>query len=62
MFFCFTHNGKCADFLKHDLDDYVGKLPIHTKVLRLQIRGGLVAARLLGAEHARGEVEKKINE
>lgn len=34
----------------------MAKLPVYTKVLRLPMRDGLVAARLLGAKHARGEV------
>lgn len=43
-------------FLKDQLDDYVSKLPIITKVLRLKTREGLVSARLLGAKEATGEV------
>lgn len=43
-------------FLKKDLDEYVLTLPIPTKVLRLTTRQGLVAARLLGAKYASGEV------
>lgn len=38
------------------MDDYVAKLPVKTIVLRQTIREGLVAARLLGAKHANGEV------
>ncbi|KAG4070038.1 hypothetical protein HA402_013698 [Bradysia odoriphaga] len=44
------------EFLKHSLDDYVAKLPVKTVVLRQNRREGLVAARLLGAKHANGEV------
>jgi polypeptide N-acetylgalactosaminyltransferase len=43
-------------FLREQLDDYVAKLPITTRVLRLQSREGLVSARLLGAQNAKGEV------
>lgn len=45
-----------SDFLKGSLDEYVANLPVRTKVLRLQKREGLIAARLLGAKHATGEV------
>lgn len=44
------------DFLKESLDDYVGKLPVKTVILRQATREGLVAARLLGAKRANGEV------
>lgn len=45
-------------FLKDSLDEYVAKLPVSTKVLRLKEREGLIAARLLGAKHSQGEVFK----
>lgn len=45
-----------SEFLKKSLDDYVAKLPVHTKVLRMHRREGLITARLLGAEHATGQV------
>lgn len=44
------------DFLKDSLDNYVSQLPVKTVVLRQTSREGLVAARLLGAKHANGEV------
>lgn len=61
MFLYFIH-GFYVDFLKQDLDEYVAKLPIYTKVLRLPNREGLVSARLLGAKHATGQVRlRSIN-
>lgn len=48
------------DFLKDSLDGYVHKLPVKTIVLRQETREGLVAARLLGAKHANGEVSISI--
>lgn len=41
-------------FLGAPLDEYCRTLPIRTRVLRLPERRGLVAARLLGAQHAGG--------
>jgi polypeptide N-acetylgalactosaminyltransferase len=43
-------------FLHQQLDDYCKTLPIPTRVLRLNQREGLVAARLLGSREATGEV------
>ena len=43
-------------FLKDQLDSYVKKLPVPTRVLRVANREGLVTARLLGAKEATGEV------
>lgn len=43
-------------FLGKTLDDYVSTLPVLTKVLRLPNREGLIAARLLGANNATGQV------
>lgn len=43
-------------FLGKTLDDYVATLPVLTKVLRLSNREGLIAARLLGANNATGQV------
>lgn len=40
------------DFLGEQLDEYVLKLPIHTKVIRMEERLGLIKARLRGAEAA----------
>lgn len=45
-----------VDFLKESLDIYVHQLPVKTVVLRQETREGLVAARLLGAKYANGEV------
>lgn len=45
-----------TEFLKKSLDDYVSTLPVHTRVLRLPKREGIVAARLLGARNATAEV------
>jgi polypeptide N-acetylgalactosaminyltransferase len=42
-------------FLKNDLDEYVKLFPVPTKVLRLQKRDGLIAARMLGAHAATGD-------
>lgn len=44
------------DFLKEDLENYVATLPVPTRILRLSERKGLVNARLLGADKAKGEV------
>lgn len=44
------------EFLGKQLDDYVATLPVQTKVLRLPKREGIIAARLLGANNASGEV------
>lgn len=43
-------------FLGKPLEEYVVTLPIRTKVLRLPKREGLIAARLLGANNATGQV------
>lgn len=45
-----------AEFLGKPLDDYVATLPVSTRVLRLPKREGIIAARLLGANNASGEV------
>lgn len=44
------------EFLKNPLDEYVEKLSIPVKVLRSRERIGLIKARLLGANDAKGEV------
>lgn len=44
------------DFLKDALDEHVKTLQVSTKVLRSRKRIGLVNARLLGANNAKGEV------
>ncbi|XP_037945873.1 polypeptide N-acetylgalactosaminyltransferase 3-like [Teleopsis dalmanni] len=43
-------------YLKKPLENYIKVLAVRTRLLRTPTRGGLVPARLLGAEHARGEV------
>lgn len=50
MFLIFT------EFLGSQLDDYVSTLPVVTRVLRLPSREGIIAARLLGANNATGDV------
>lgn len=45
-----------AAFLRQPLDEYVAKLPVPTRVLRTQERVGLVRARLMGGQEARGQV------
>lgn len=50
LFFCLL------DFLKDALDEHVKNLQVSTKVLRSKKRIGLVNARLLGANKAKGEV------
>ncbi|XP_012214595.1 polypeptide N-acetylgalactosaminyltransferase 1 isoform X2 [Linepithema humile] len=44
------------DFLKGPLDDYVKNFIVPTRVLRSNERIGLIKARLLGANNAKGEV------
>lgn len=44
------------DFLKEALDEHIKNLQVSTKVLRSKKRIGLVNARLLGANKAKGEV------
>ncbi|KAG5326479.1 GALT3 acetylgalactosaminyltransferase, partial [Acromyrmex heyeri] len=44
------------EFLKNSLDDYVKNLSVPTRVLRSNERIGLIKARLLGANDAKGEV------
>lgn len=44
------------DFLKDALDEHIKNLQVSTKVLRSKKRIGLVNARLLGANKAKGEV------
>lgn len=44
------------EFLKAPLDEHVKKLPVPTRVLRSERRAGLIKARILGANEARGEV------
>lgn len=45
-----------TDFLKRPLDDYVASLAVPTRVLRTGKRVGLVNARLMGANEAKGAV------
>jgi len=42
--------------LRIQLEEYVAKLPVIVKILRMPDRSGLIRARLLGAEHAVGSV------
>ncbi|XP_011874103.1 PREDICTED: polypeptide N-acetylgalactosaminyltransferase 3 isoform X2 [Vollenhovia emeryi] len=44
------------EFLKNPLDDYVKTLNVPTRVLRSNERVGLIQARILGANDAKGEV------
>jgi len=44
------------EFLKNPLDDYVKNLNVPTRVLRSNERIGLIKARILGANDAKGEV------
>ena len=39
-----------------ELDDYVERLPIETRVIRMSRREGLIRARLKGADEAAGPV------
>lgn len=43
-------------FLREPLDEHVSKLPVPTRVLHTHERVGLVRARLMGAQEARGQV------
>lgn len=43
-------------FLGKPLEDYVAELPVPVKVLRQTVRQGIVPARLVGAENAKGDV------
>ncbi|XP_063600555.1 polypeptide N-acetylgalactosaminyltransferase 1-like [Penaeus indicus] len=43
-------------FLKEPLEEYVSKLPVAVRVIRSPKRTGLIRARLLGAQEAKGEV------
>ncbi|XP_039284794.1 polypeptide N-acetylgalactosaminyltransferase 13 isoform X2 [Nilaparvata lugens] len=43
-------------FLGKELDDYVAKLPVPTRVLRTGKRDGLIRARLMGARAAQGQI------
>lgn len=45
-----------AAFLREPLDEHIAKLPVPTRVLRTHERVGLVRARLMGAQEARGQV------
>lgn len=44
------------EFLKDPLDEYVKELNVPTRVLRSNERIGLIKARILGANDAKGEV------
>ncbi|KAH8373032.1 hypothetical protein KR009_010612 [Drosophila setifemur] len=43
-------------YLKRQLESYIKVLSVPTKIFRMKKRSGLVPARLLGAENARGDV------
>ncbi|KAF8793270.1 Polypeptide N-acetylgalactosaminyltransferase like protein [Argiope bruennichi] len=43
-------------FLKKPLDEYVSHLPVSVQIIRSSVRVGLIRARLLGANIAKGEV------
>lgn len=43
-------------FLENELDDYVAKLPVLTRIIRSQKRIGLIKARLMGARQAKGKI------
>jgi len=45
-----------AEFLKASLENYVKKLEVPVKILRMEQRSGLIRARLRGAAAARGQV------
>ena len=45
-----------ADFLGKKLEDYVRKLPVLVRVLRMGKRSGLIRARLKGAAASTGQV------
>lgn len=44
------------DYLGKELDDHCATLPVPVHVLRTPGRNGLIRARLLGAQHAKGQV------
>ncbi|XP_068247231.1 LOW QUALITY PROTEIN: polypeptide N-acetylgalactosaminyltransferase 1-like [Palaemon carinicauda] len=43
-------------FLKEPLEEYIAKLPVSVRVIRSAVRTGLIRARLLGAQEAKGSV------
>jgi polypeptide N-acetylgalactosaminyltransferase len=45
-----------SEHLGKQLEDYVSTLPVPVYVLRTEKRSGLIRARLLGAEHVKGQV------
>jgi len=54
--FSLYHLYLSLEFLKNPLDDYVKNLNVPTRVLRSNERIGLIKARILGANDAKGEV------
>lgn len=45
-----------SEFLEKELDEYVAKLPVPTRVIRSSKRVGLIKARLMGARQANGKI------
>uniref|UniRef100_A0A1B0FIL3 Polypeptide N-acetylgalactosaminyltransferase n=1 Tax=Glossina morsitans morsitans TaxID=37546 RepID=A0A1B0FIL3_GLOMM len=44
------------NYLKRQLENYIKVLSVPTRLFRMASRSGLVSARLMGAQHARGDV------
>lgn len=50
-----------SDFLKRPLEQYVRRLEIPVRVVRMEQRSGLIRARLKGASLSTGQVRKAPN-